>query len=576
VTTNVRRVDRIPCYRKQQPHAALTLGQPSPPRQMSYAGVVLEISSGWMSHHTRTLACRVANLAPLLMLGLAVTYAATRLVAGPAWTVDDAFIVARYARNLVEHGSLTWNIGESPVEGFTGLVLPALMALSLVLGLSPFVVVKAISAAALFLGAWFVYRCRPLLETSRLSAAFSAALYLTAGEQFVHAGSALETEIFATLTLGCVWAHLGVLRAGTSSSGASIWLSGPTGLLPPLLATGCALTRPEGMLVAVVLVLGTSLVLRPVPRGWWWRLGLGFALPVSLVQLLRVVYFGDWLPNTYYAKLHQNDFNSEFLHDATIPAWWYLGLALCVAAGLAILTKAAGANPETEAPWSTAARTSRRLLLGCSLLIASVVTVSYSRSALAMNFSERFLFHFFGLFMLVLQLTLDATLRRLKHIGAWRPRLAPLVTAIVVSSYVSMAVHAVTIAAPGRALRASYAASMQDRYVPIARWLKDNLPGDALLACYPDAGIVPYLTGLRTVDFGRLNDRYLAREALTAQDVVEYFFKRDPDALVLSHIKHHAFDKAADLLLEDVRFSRFERVHFDQAQDTALSVYVKR
>ena len=34
---------------------------------------------------------------------------------------DDAMISMRYARNLVEHGELTWNVGDAYVEGYTNL-----------------------------------------------------------------------------------------------------------------------------------------------------------------------------------------------------------------------------------------------------------------------------------------------------------------------------------------------------------------------------------------------------------------------------------------------------------------------
>ncbi|HLZ09167.1 MAG TPA: hypothetical protein VKT80_11300, partial [Chloroflexota bacterium] len=55
-------------------------------------------------------------------------YAAVELWRYPRWTVDDAYIVFRYAKHLVEHGQLTWTVGADPVEGYTGIVLPLLVA----------------------------------------------------------------------------------------------------------------------------------------------------------------------------------------------------------------------------------------------------------------------------------------------------------------------------------------------------------------------------------------------------------------------------------------------------------------
>ena len=64
----------------------------------------------------------------------------------PKWTVDDAFITYRYAENLARHGELTWNIGEEPVEGYTGVALPVLLAGLIQTGVQPVAVAKVMGA----------------------------------------------------------------------------------------------------------------------------------------------------------------------------------------------------------------------------------------------------------------------------------------------------------------------------------------------------------------------------------------------------------------------------------------------
>src|SRR5437868_1208810 len=49
---------------------------------------------------------------------------------------DDAMISMRYARNLVEHGELTWNVGDAHVEGYTNLLWTLWMAILHLLPLS--------------------------------------------------------------------------------------------------------------------------------------------------------------------------------------------------------------------------------------------------------------------------------------------------------------------------------------------------------------------------------------------------------------------------------------------------------
>ncbi|MGD1048590.1 MAG: hypothetical protein ABR899_07560, partial [Candidatus Krumholzibacteriaceae bacterium] len=56
----------------------------------------------------------------IAIIGLAVAYAIHSTATSPRWVVDDSFILFRYADNLANHGELNWNLGEKPVEGYTG------------------------------------------------------------------------------------------------------------------------------------------------------------------------------------------------------------------------------------------------------------------------------------------------------------------------------------------------------------------------------------------------------------------------------------------------------------------------
>src|SRR3954462_664538 len=92
-----------------------------------------------------------ATRLPMLLVSIATVVALVALARGPAYHADDAYIVARYAEHLVVHGQLTWNLGEAPVEGFTGYTLLIVMAIATLLHLPP-----VTTAAALGVGAWFI------------------------------------------------------------------------------------------------------------------------------------------------------------------------------------------------------------------------------------------------------------------------------------------------------------------------------------------------------------------------------------------------------------------------------------
>src|SRR5438105_11061105 len=62
------------------------------------------------------------------ILVISAAYALIVLATFPRSTVDDAFITFRYARNLALNGQLVWNVGQPPVEGYTGVAWPVVLA----------------------------------------------------------------------------------------------------------------------------------------------------------------------------------------------------------------------------------------------------------------------------------------------------------------------------------------------------------------------------------------------------------------------------------------------------------------
>src|SRR5262249_36259156 len=75
-----------------------------------------------------------------------------------------------------------------------------------------------------------------------------------------------------------------------------------------LLAIGVTMTRPDGIVYGIaypiVVLVRERAVGRPLRKAAWpisVYLAI-FGLIAALLLWIRVLYFGDWLPNTYYAK----------------------------------------------------------------------------------------------------------------------------------------------------------------------------------------------------------------------------------------------------------------------------------
>ena len=213
------------------------------------------------------------------------------------WTCDDAFISFRYAQNLARGLGLVFNEGER-VEGYTNFLWTVLMACALRLGLPAEGAAQGLGVLA-FVGtlAVLLWLSRALHTRNGLmswwpTAAAGFALHYHAR---VFATGGLETSLFTLLvTAGTALLVLGSARrnlAGFALFGLS------------------ALVRPEGVVFYVIAAFLLPLFSR-LERKASLRELFGEQLPLHCAFLIfllpfqawRLYYYGDWLPNTYYAK----------------------------------------------------------------------------------------------------------------------------------------------------------------------------------------------------------------------------------------------------------------------------------
>ncbi len=261
------------------------LGAEGPWRALAGLGVGL-VAYALLKRGTGLPARARAPIVALLAAG-AVAAAARR-----ASVVDDAFIALRYARNLVEGKGLVYNVGER-VEGFTDLLWVLLVAagnvltgveLPLVALVLNLVIVAANVAVAADTG-------RRLGAGAPSRGALPLGAILLAGHAvFVaHGTTGLETGLLALLVQLALRSLVG--PAGPRSAAwAGAWL---------VLATLC---RPDAALFLPIaaIALAARERRRGVVRAWAALAAPGVLLVA--VQAWRVAYYGDWFPNTAYAK----------------------------------------------------------------------------------------------------------------------------------------------------------------------------------------------------------------------------------------------------------------------------------
>ncbi|WP_437958226.1 hypothetical protein WME76_00295 [Sorangium sp. So ce119] len=233
---------------------------------------------------------RGAPLSGRLHLAIGLVLPAVLLVANMvrvrSFTIDDAYISYRYARNFARGLGLVYNAGER-IEGYTNFLWTVLLAAGIKVGLDPDVLAKVLGglAACGSLGALYLLanRLRPLGAIPCIATWLFASSIVQSG----YAVFGLETPLFVLLVLAGTEMMFRERDRGTGFpySGLVFGLAG--------------LTRPEApMFIGIpMLFLG----LRFFGRQNLLR-GVVFAAPIALHMLWRHSYYGTWLPNTLSAK----------------------------------------------------------------------------------------------------------------------------------------------------------------------------------------------------------------------------------------------------------------------------------
>jgi hypothetical protein len=243
----------------------------------------------------------------VLLLVLAVFLVEAVFLLG--YTLDDAFISFRYARNAVRGEGLVYNPGER-VEGYSNFLWTLLFIPVIALRLDP-------EHVSWILG--ILFALGTLVLTFRLSEhvgkdrklRWIAPLLLALHPAFaMQAISGLETHLFGFLFLTGVYLTLKENdRRRVFPWSAAAFL-------------GCALTRPEGAVLfagSIVFAVFSRRIsknaegdsLPPLLRGvrgdpvtrWALSSALLFGAGYLIYQAWRISYYGSLFPNTYYVKV---------------------------------------------------------------------------------------------------------------------------------------------------------------------------------------------------------------------------------------------------------------------------------
>jgi hypothetical protein len=388
---------------------------------------------------------------------------------------DDAFIALRYARRFLDGHGLVFNPSER-VEGFSSILWVLLMATLGRIGADLVLAARVVGAVAGLVTILLTYNLARKLSRPGSSpewALFAPSMLALNGSFACWAAAGLETTLFVGLIVATLLAVLSD----------KYWLSAS-------LAATCGLARPEGIALAGLLAAYQVFRGRSVGEKRWvgWCVLCGSLL--AALFLFRFLYYGDLLPNTYYAKVgggwEQVKRGLSYFADYAAD---HEGLpVILVSTGMLLLSGPSGL----------------RLLCTTGLLLWGVV-IWVGGDGLPM--------YRFALAPLPLILVAESTLLERLYDAAkkWLPRRTLPNAILLLFVMVGWAVVQLTPPAVGsHYVNYEFQAEVEvPRWTRVGLWLKENAGTGESLAAVP-IGAVSYYSGLIAYDMLGLTDRHIA------------------------------------------------------------------
>ena len=488
--------------------------------------------------------------------------AARQANGGDGFPLDDPWIHLQFAKNIHEYGSFSYYKDQQVTSGSTSPLYTLLLALALAFSADEFVLSYVLGGAFLLASALAMFRIARHLFGRRMLPSLVAAAFVVLEPRLVWVSlSGMETTLFIALTLAVY-----------------LWYLEKRPLLLGL-ASGLLLwTRPEAVLL--VAVLGADLLYRRFaaagaggsataderPRQRW-------LIPATAVLGICAVAYvvfnsmlsGSLLPNTFAAKLKYYESGGEAFPQQVLrflsADHMIIVAPFLVVGALAVSLAAVRRRP---APLLVP-------LLWCLCMVA------------AYWWKLPYLYQYGRYLMPIIPFALLLSLGGLeKLLEVAQAKIVPAragKSPMIVQSLVLLAVLVMTAQA-GWQRRDFYSEScryISERQVATALWIRQHLPGDAVVATH-DVGALAFYSDRRIVDMvglispemieniGRLDKllEYLKSQRVTHLAVLRTWFE-------INNV--HPLFMTNELRPEVMEVFRFDpgRMHFTNQTASMLS-----
>ena len=496
-----------------------------------------------------------ALLLALVVAGLFAAYLAVELKQNgePGFPLDDPWIHLTFARNLVRGWGFAYNHGE-PVAGSTAPLWTFILAFFHQFTRSAAVMVlaaKLLGAAFLLVSALFAFRIAARLTGSNRAGLTAGLAVATLGPMQWAMMSGMEVTLSVALSLAGIYYYLR-FRTGWAST------------LAWALFGLAAWARPESLSLAVF--AGIDTLVRRFARqqqATFWR---GFGLWLVIVAAWMGFNYslsGSPFPQTYLAKASRSSLPTAIATGRFLQVWglltfaapcyfrdfcahlWRTNSMLCLLApvglaGLLASTFRRGRGTGLLIPLA---------VLGYAPLIGLVSPVF---GAAFQN----------GRYIGI-PTALAAIVAVIGCTRIWRWIRRPRIRAGVLSLLLAVAgfnVATVAVATVRNITRAE--SSINRMQVALGRWLADNTPAGATLACN-DIGAIGYFSNRYIFDFSGLVTKEILRYPDSRSGDIEFACHQKPDYLVVFAAAYPA--------LQTARYAR--PIAYTEVKDNTASLF---
>lgn len=424
---------------------------------------------------------------------------------------DDSLITLRYSKRFVDLGALTWTDGKE-VEGYTNLLWLLLCSFLYVLKVDLITAARLIGIMSV-IGIFFaIYRH----SVNKSNTAFALAILFLALSAPMQAWAigGLEQPLYALLL---AWGLYFFFKY-SDGQGRPVLL-----LLSSLFFGLMVLTRPDGPLFPFVIVFVAifyDLIFSKKFNLHYLRLLIFPVLFGVLHTLFRISYYGDWVPNTAYVKIH-------FSIDRLWSGIEYLGAGILNQLPFFLIILLILAIALISRLWSF------RLFILSALLLAWGSYLALIGGDIFAAFR-----HFLVLNVIVAFILADFSYLLFDKFHKIKAQVSPAVYVSVLSIFFVMHQHFTPfISTPVKKARRE---NWEWRGKEVGEFLKAHFGKAEPSLAVTAAGCLPYWSELKAIDLLGLNDYELPRNYL-----------RNTDINYVGHdlgSPHFLYDKKPDLI----------------------------